>query len=150
MNHVHACDGHLLYWKKSFGKIVHDVSRRKAIDNLATFLAEMQKPESLQVGRKPVKVPATITASTSPTETCTVDFSGVVEGRNVVTAAGFPTEADLHVYSVCPNPRLLSARLPDGRQVSVWKGPRNFRLPSKIPCRIDLNSNPNAPVYLPV
>lgn len=150
MNHVHACDGHLLYWKKSFGKIVHDVSRRKAIENLVRFGIEMSNPAMLQLGRKPAKQPEATPTNTAPAETCTVDFSGVVEGRNVVTAAGFPTEAELHVYSVCPNPRLLSARLPDGRLVSVWKGPRNFRLPSKIPCRIDLNSNPNAPVYLPV
>lgn len=150
MNHVHACDGHLLYWKKSFGKIVHDVSRRKAIDNLATFLAEMQKPESLQVGRKPVKAPVAVTASAGPTETCTVDFSGVVEGRNVVTAAGFPTEAEINIYGVCPNPRLLLGELPDRRKVSVWKGPRNFRLPCKVRARIDLSSNPVAPVYLPV
>lgn len=150
MNHVASCEMHLQNWIKSYKKIVHDSSRHKAVQRLTQFGIEMQLPEKLQLGRKPVKVPETTSVGTGSTETSAVDFSGVVEGRNAVNAAGFPHEAEINVYGLCPNPRLLMGELPDRRKVSVWKGPRNFRLPSKIIARIDLASNPMSPTYLPV
>lgn len=100
-----------------------------------------------------------------------VDFHGVIEGRKmetmtippmaecgnldyvpppVVLVPDFPQETELTLIAACPNPRLLQGQLADGRKVTVWKGPRHWRIPSKVFCRRDLNTPASAPTYLPV
>src|SRR5260221_81361 len=74
-----------------------------------------------------------------------VQFGGILEGRNpigctppralpVVTG---PVEIEIEIYAYCPNPRLLAGKTHDGTIVSVWKGPRSWRMPQKIVCRRD-------------
>lgn len=87
----------------------------------------------------------------------TVSFSGVVEGSNlqrmdvgaVEAGVAIPgvDEIMIDVYGYCPNPRLLMGKsLKTQLPVSVWKGPRHWRLPQKILCRKD----PDSPHYTPV
>lgn len=102
--------------------------------------------------------PATTTANGA------MNFSGVVEGKPtrgpipspfrmevgaVEAGVAIPgvDERLIDVYGYCPNPRLLQGRfVDDHKPVSVWKGPRHWRLPQKILCRKD----PTSPHYMPV
>lgn len=87
-----------------------------------------------------------------------VDFSGVIEARNMETMkippppapSTFPDEIELTIIGACPNPRLLQGQLPDGRKVTIWKGPRHWRIPSRVQCRRDPQTPAGAPTYLPV
>lgn len=101
-----------------------------------------------------------------------VDFSGVIEARNMETMkippmgecgdldfvpprpvpvpSLFPDDVELTIIGACPNPRLLQGQLPDGRKVTIWKGPRHWRIPSRVQCRRDPQTPASAPTYLPV
>lgn len=87
-----------------------------------------------------------------------VDFAGVIEARNMETMkippppipSTFPDEIELTIIGACPNPRLLQGQLPDGRKVTIWKGPRHWRIPSRVQCRRDPQTPAGAPTYLPV
>lgn len=173
--HQRACLKGLTAWKKAFQQIKYQPSRVQAVSQLVKFGAEMTEevgriqdaPPTASVkkrygGQPYVRVadrPAPVVSNEAPP-----DFSGVIEGRNLPLSmttgqhvavfeklpVAFPLEAEILVYGFAPNLRLLMGELPDKRRVSVWKGPRNWRLPSKILCKIDPGSNQSAPVYIAV
>lgn len=131
------------------------VGKRIVDGEVAAMLAASEAPDQEIVGDLEV-----------PEKDIPVDFSGVIEARNMAQArippppvpapppppapSAFPDETELTLIGACPNPRLLQGQLPDGRKVTVWKGPRFWRIPTRIPCRRDPNTPATAPIYLPV
>lgn len=69
------------------------------------------------------------------------------------TAVGlkeWPKETVVIVTGACPNPKLMTGKLPmpDNRKVSMWKGPRSWRVGQGVQCRLDRDGGDA--VYLPV
>lgn len=58
---------------------------------------------------------------------------------------GFPVKAFVTVGSRCINPKLLAGKLEDGRQVSIERGFRNWKVGDKVEC--ELLRSGGAPLY---
>lgn len=160
MNYVFACGSRLKSWRKAFSKIRHDVSRRKAVDELialgsrmnevvsvreevtAKRVAKLKQPDAELAPALPVPVldskplPPPVIEVPAPAADLRVDFSGVIEGKNLAKAVHVGAEIELTLRGYCPNPRLLMATDPEGRSVSVWRGMRGWRFPAKALCRL--------------
>lgn len=169
--HLRLCTKALTAWRRQFRKVKNLPARERiahellgfalkmhasAVKEMEPLMPKVMKPIPLIPQQTPPVDNAHVapgceqfTSDSAKTITSTVDFSGVVEGKNLPRPTGFPEETELKVFGFCPNLRLLAAELPDGRKVSVWKGPRNWRLPSTVKCKIDPASNPTAPTYSP-
>lgn len=60
--------------------------------------------------------------------------------------SGWPEHARVVVWTTCPNPKLVVARLPDGRQVSLWKEGLPTR-PVGIECDVHIEKRTGDPIY---
>lgn len=60
----------------------------------------------------------------------------------------WPSPAVLKVFGYCSNPKLVAAKLPDQRMVSMHRGMRAWRIGQEVHCR--LAAGGGSPIYDPV
>ena len=148
-NHLAACRKALKDWRGGWAKITGDETKKAAVSGLSELWEDMQTavPVVTVTASQSGDSGEIITRQLAPNATTVItpveDAAGVVRP----VGANMPDEALINVWGYCPNMRLLRGELPDGRAVSVWRGHRNWRLPSKILCKRDAGS---AGVYSPV
>ena len=112
-----------------------------------------KNPQSLPSSSPVAEVKAVDGANSDSKAVCSVvvgdGYPGTLSrNEGVLIAPEWPKEGKVKVIGVCNNLRLMVGELEDGRRVSFWRGPRNWRINDWVAMRLDRGGG--APVYLPV